>query len=43
MFFNIIAAKNESEILAKHISCKCESKFDGRKCNSNQMWNNNKC
>ena len=22
--------------LTKHISCKCECKFDGRKCNSNQ-------
>ena len=30
--FNMIAAKNESKILAKHISCECKCKFDGRKC-----------
>ena len=27
----------------KHTSCKCKSKFDGRKCNSDQWWNVNKC
>ena len=27
----------------KKISCKCKCKLDGRKCNSNQKWNNNKC
>ena len=32
--FNMITRKNE---------CKCKCKFDGRKCNSNQWWNNNKC
>ena len=26
----------------KHVSCECKSKFDGSKCNSNQMWNNDK-
>ena len=30
----------ESRTLIKHISCKCKCKFDGRKCNSNQKWNN---
>ena len=40
--FIMIAGINESKTLAKHISCKCECKFDGRKCNSNQMWNNDK-
>ena len=25
------------------MSCKCESKFDSKKCNSNQKWNSNKC
>ena len=25
------------------MSYKCKCKFDGRKCNSNQGWNNNKC
>ena len=34
---------NESETLTKHISCECKCKFDGRKCNSNQDWNNDKC
>ena len=28
--------KNESKTLKKHISCECNWKFDGRKCNSNQ-------
>ena len=23
--------------------CECRCKFDGRKCNSNQKWNNDKC
>ena len=31
------------KILIKHISCECKCKFDGRKCNSNQWWNNDKC
>ena len=34
---------NESKILTKHISCKCKCKFNGRKCNSNQKFNNDKC
>ena len=42
-FFNTITGINESKILTKHISCKCECKFDGRKYNSNQKWNNGKC
>ena len=41
--FYIITRINESEILTKHISCECECKFDSRKCNSNQKWNNDKC
>ena len=41
--FNMITGINESKILTKHISCKCKCKFDGRKCNSGQWWNNNKC
>ena len=39
----MITGANESKILTKHISCKCECKFDGKKCNSNQKWNNDKC
>ena len=34
---------NESGTLSKHISCKRECKFDSRKRNSNQKWNNSKC
>ena len=41
--FNMIAAINESKTLTKHISCQCKCKFDGRKCNSNKKWNNDKC
>ena len=41
--FNMITEINESKILTKHISCKCKCKFDKRKCNSNQKWNNDKC
>ena len=40
---NIITVTNESKILIKHISCECKCKFDKRKCNSNQWWNNDKC
>ena len=29
--------------LTKHISCECKRRFDGRKCNSDQWWNNDKC
>ena len=40
--FNMITGINESKTLTKHISCECKFKFDGRKCNSNQKWNNDK-
>ena len=33
---------NEPKTLIKHISCECKYKFDGRKYNSNQCWNNDK-
>ena len=39
--FNMITGINESK--TNHISCEWKCKFDGRKCNSNQWWNNNKC
>ena len=29
--------------MTKHVSCECKCKFNGRKCNSNQTWNNDKC
>ena len=41
--FNMVTGKHESKVLAKDISCKWKCKFDGRKCNSNQKRNNNKC
>ena len=41
--FNMIIGINEWKILTKHISCNCECKYDGRKCNSNQNWNKDKC
>ena len=34
---------NESKTLTKHISCECKCKSHGRKCNSDQWWNNDKC
>ena len=41
--FTTITEINESKILTKRISCKCKCKFDGKKCNSKQDWNNYKC
>ena len=41
--FNIITGISESKTLTKDISYKCKCKFGGKKCNSNQNWNNNKC
>ena len=40
--FNTITGINASKTI-KYISCKCKCKFDGRKCNSNQKWDNGKC
>ena len=39
----MITGINESKILTKHISCECRCRLDGRKCNSDQWWNNDKC
>ena len=33
---SLIAGINESKILAKHMSCQCKCKFDGKKYDSNQ-------
>ena len=41
--FDLITRKNESKTLTKHIPCEFKYKFDGRKCNLNQISNNNKC
>ena len=39
----MITGIKESRKLIKHISYKCECKFDARKCNLNQKWNNDNC
>ena len=39
----MIAGIKELKTLGKHISCECKCRFDGRKCNSDQWWNNDKC
>ena len=39
----MITGINESETLVKHIVCECKFRFDKRKYNSGQRWNNNKC
>ena len=31
LIFHIVPGKNESKILVKRVSCKCESKLGGRK------------
>ena len=40
--FNMITGIKESKTLTNHMSCECKCKFDGRKCNSDQCWNNSK-
>ena len=32
-----------NELKTQHLSCECKCKTDGRKRNSNQWWNNDKC
>ena len=39
----MITGINKSKTLTKHVSYKIQCKFDGRKCNSDQKWNNEKC
>ena len=39
----MITGISESKILTKHRSCECKCKFDGKKSNSSQKWNNDKC
>ena len=40
--FNMITGKTKPKALTKDISCECKCKFDGRKSNLNQKWNNDK-
>ena len=39
----MITGINESKALTKPISFECKCGFDGRNCNSDQWWNNDKC
>ena len=39
----MITWKNESKTFTEYISCEYKCKFDERKCNSDQWWNNDKC
>ena len=41
--FNMITGISESKTLANYISYERKCKFDGKKCISNQWWNNDKC
>ena len=38
----MITRINESKTITKHVSFKCKCRFDGKKFNSNQCWNNDK-
>ena len=40
---NMISGINELKTLTIHIPCECKCEFDGKKCNSNQWWNNDNC
>ena len=39
----MITAINEPKTLTSHISCKFKYRFDAKKCDSGQWWNNEKC
>ena len=39
----MITGINQLNRLTKYISFICKCKFDGKKYNSNQLWNNDKC
>ena len=41
--FNMITKVNQPKASRKHISCECQCRFDGRKCNSDEWWENDKC
>ena len=41
--FSLIIGITELKTLTKHISCECNCRFDERKCNSDQWWNNDRC
>ena len=39
----MITGIHESKTLTKHISWEFKCRFDGRKCNLDQWWDNGKC
>ena len=39
---NMITGISELKALTKHILCECKGRFDEKKCNSDQWWNDNK-
>ena len=41
--FNMITKINKLITLTKHISWECKCRFDDRKYNADQWWNNDKC
>ena len=41
--FNMITGINGSKTFTKHRSCECKCRFNEKKCNSYQWWNNDKC
>ena len=41
--FNMITGIDESKVVTKDILCECKCRFDGKICNSDQWWNNDKC
>ena len=43
MFLIWLKEKLNKNFLSKVISLECKCKFNGRKCNSNQKWNSDKC
>ena len=36
----MITNKNQIKTVTKHISCDCKCKFNSKKCNKNEKWNN---
>ena len=40
---NKITRISEWKTSPEHVSCECKCKCDGRKYNSNQKWNNDRC
>ena len=41
--FKMVTEMNKSKKLTKDISCKCKCRFDWKKPNLDQWWNNDKC